>query len=156
MLRKLGPPRNGTCPGFDERAPSRRRCERRCTTSERTLTMARLDVTSQQNEEKSLGQSIRPSVVADRTDALGALFDQLFCGVAAAPSVSLASGATIYRSEGARAEMVLGYAGVARDMFLAGSDASAAEAFIRGDLAINGDLESAIEALEVARTLDRK
>jgi cyclopropane-fatty-acyl-phospholipid synthase len=115
--------------------------------------MARLDVTSRQNEDQSLAQQVRPSMVADRTSALGALFELLFRGVAAAPSVSLAKGATIYRSEGARAEMVLGHAGVVRDMLLAGSDVGAAEAFIRGDIAVNGDLESAIDALAAARTL---
>src|ERR1022692_3213527 len=115
--------------------------------------MARLDVTSLHEEDPSLGGARRPTAVADRTGALGALFERLFRGVAAAPNVMLAGGATIYRSEGARATMVLAHPGVVREMLLAGSDTGAAEEFIRGDIVVDGDLESAIDALAVARTL---
>ena len=114
--------------------------------------MARLDVTSQR-ERPQPAPGPRPAAVADRSTAVGDLFEQLFRGVAGAPDVVLAGGATIYRAESPRASIVLTHQGVIRDLLMSGSDVGAAEAFIRGDVAVEGDLESAIDALAVARKI---
>jgi cyclopropane-fatty-acyl-phospholipid synthase len=113
--------------------------------------MARLDVTSQQERASSPTQSTRPTAVADRVSPILELFELLFNGVAGSPNVSLANGAVIYRGTSPRATIVLGHPGVVRDLLLGGSDIGAAEAFIRGDISVDGDLESAIDALAVAR-----
>lgn len=113
--------------------------------------MARLDVNSQRERTSSPPPNARPTAVADRVSHIHELFELLFAGIPGSPNVVSASGASIYRGDSARATIVLAHPGVVRELLLSGSDVGAAEAFIRGDISVDGDLESAIDALAVAR-----
>ncbi len=115
--------------------------------------MARLDVTSQRDHSSSPATTSRPTAVADRFSPVQELFELLFRDVPGSPNVSYTSGAAIYRGTSARATINLAHAAVVRDLLLSGTDIGAAEAFIRGDISVDGDLESAIDALAVARRL---
>jgi cyclopropane-fatty-acyl-phospholipid synthase len=113
--------------------------------------MARLDVTPQRDRSSSPATSSRPTAVADRVSPVQELFELLFKDIQASPNVGFANGSAIYRGSSARATINLVHAGVVREMLLSGSDIGAAEAFIHGDISVDGDLESAIDALAVAR-----
>jgi cyclopropane-fatty-acyl-phospholipid synthase len=113
--------------------------------------MARLDVTSQRERTSSTSTNPRPTAVADRASAIHELFELLFRDIPGSPNVAFTSGVAIYRGTSARATIMLAHPGVVRDLLLGGSDVGAAEAFIRGAVSVDGDLESAIDALAVAR-----
>jgi cyclopropane-fatty-acyl-phospholipid synthase len=113
--------------------------------------MARLDVTSQRERSSSPAPTSRPTAVADRVSALDELFSLLFKDVAGSPNVVLLNGVAIYRGTSPRATLMLAHPGVVRELLLSGSDVGAAEAFIRGAISVDGDLESVIDALAVAR-----
>ena len=114
--------------------------------------MARLNVTSEL-EQTSAVSGIRPTAVPSRLTAATVLFERLFNGVASSPNVVLANGAALYRASLPRATISLAHPAVIRAMLMSGSDVGVAEAFIRGEITVDGDLESAIDALAVARTL---
>ena len=115
--------------------------------------MARLDVNSQRERSSTPAPNPRPTAVADRVSPLHELFGLLFKDVPGSPNVTLTSGAVIYRGTSPRATLMLAHPGVVRELLLSGSDVGAAEAFIRGAIAVDGDLESAIDALAVARRM---
>ncbi len=75
----------------------------------------------------------------------------LLHGIATAPSVVLADGTKLFEGATANARLILAHEGVLRDILTTASDVRAGEAFVRGDIAIEGDLESVIAALENAR-----
>ena len=75
----------------------------------------------------------------------------LFGGIASAPDVRLDDGAKLYEAAGARATLTLKDVAVLRDILVSVSDVRAGEAFVRGDVAVDGDLESVVGALEDAR-----
>lgn len=91
----------------------------------------------------------RPEGVSAATELLGILFS----GVENAPTVKLADGRTLVGGSSPRATLILADLSVLRDILIAVSDVRAGEAFVRGDIRVEGDLESAIGSLEDARAV---
>ena len=113
--------------------------------------MARLDVSSDIKQTSAPVAGTRPAAVPGRFQAVHDLFGRLFDGVSASPNVMLAGGVTLYRGSSPRATIVLTHSGIIRELLMSGSDIGVAEAYIRGQITVDGDLESAIDALAVAR-----
>ncbi|HEY5093764.1 MAG TPA: cyclopropane-fatty-acyl-phospholipid synthase family protein [Candidatus Eremiobacteraceae bacterium] len=115
--------------------------------------MARLDVTSEIKQTSAPAAGSRPTAVPGRFQAVQDLFGKLFNGVAASPDVVLAGGVSLHRGSSPRATIILMHSGVIRELLMTGSDIGVAEAYIRGEISVDGDLESAIDALAVARRI---
>jgi cyclopropane-fatty-acyl-phospholipid synthase len=75
----------------------------------------------------------------------------LFHGIENAPAVKLADGTNLFSGSTSRATLTLNDLAVLRDILIAVSDVRAGEAFVRGDIRVDGDLESVIGSLEDAR-----
>src|SRR5450755_2321 len=117
----------------------------------RSQLMARSDVLVSQ--QPAAEAETRPSITALRLSPPSEFFHRLFAGIAGAPDVLSADGTHLYRAPSPAAAIVLGNPSIVRDLLLRGSDIGAAEAFIHGDLQVEGDLESAIDAFDAARKL---
>lgn len=115
--------------------------------------MARLDVTSDVEQTSATVAGSRPTAVPGRFQAVQDLFARLFNGITGSPDVMLLGGVALYRGTSPRATINLTHSGVIRDLLMSGSDIGVAEAYIRGEISVDGDLESAIDALTVARTI---
>ncbi|HLJ83833.1 MAG TPA: class I SAM-dependent methyltransferase [Candidatus Eremiobacteraceae bacterium] len=101
----------------------------------------------------SAAHNPRRTSTSDGIDAASELLSILFCGIENAPNVSLADGSMLYGGSSPRASLILSDLSVLRDILIAASDVRAGEAFVRGDIRVDGDLESAIGSLEDARAV---
>jgi cyclopropane-fatty-acyl-phospholipid synthase len=93
----------------------------------------------------------RAASSSDGVSTASELLTILFNGIENAPAVKLADGTSLFSGSTPRATLTLNVLAVLRDILITVSDVRAGEAFVRGDVHVDGDLESVLGSLEDAR-----